>query len=298
MSDSAIRLSIVFLNFNRLNETRTTCKQLLNLFGHRNDVEIIAVDNGSSDGTADYLQNQHYIKALLLTDNGGIAGYNRGFEHAQGEYILVLDDDSCPQDEQGINQAVDYLQMHPQTAIIACRIDTPDQQQQWSWHLPATDEQGISPFFVGCGFIIRRDVFASIDWYPGDFFLYQNEADVAFKVYQLGYDIFYLPQCRIIHRGYPSQRPGWRRVFYPTRNTIWMIRRYFPFNQAIYLITSRIIIGLIRAIQFGQLKTYFKALYQSFNKPITKTVLSTEVRQKTRVFWKQNSIIHQLFGIS
>ena len=49
------KLSIVFLNYNRLAETRYTLAQLSRLLEHRQYVEDIAVDNGSQDGTREFL---------------------------------------------------------------------------------------------------------------------------------------------------------------------------------------------------------------------------------------------------
>ena len=291
---SPIKLSIVFLNFNRLAETRYTVEQLKKICNFRNDIEIIAVDNGSSDGTADYLQKQKSLTPILLSDNTGIAGYNHGFEQASGEFILVLDDDSCPKDIQTIDRAIFTLDRSPKIGIIACRIVTPDGQNQWSWHLPVEQSFAPSPFFIGCGFIIRRTLFKTIGWYPGHFFLYQNEIDVSFQTRLQGYSIVYDPDCEIIHRGYPNQRPGWRRVYFPTRNTLWLLRRYFPQPEAGYLIFSRIIIGFIRALTFGELPHYFRALRDAFNSSVEKTILPPELRKDFSPFWKQNSIFHHL----
>lgn len=289
-----IKLSIVFLNFNKLAETLQTCTQLQELCTYRDDIEIIAVDNGSEDGTAEYLQEQTHIISILLPDNGGIAGYSAGFNKAKGEYLLILDDDSCPLNLTGIDQALLTLDQHQNIGIIAAHIQTPDGLPQWSWHLPISKTLTQSPFFIGCGFIIRRDLFAKINWYPEDFFLYQNEIDVSFQVRLQGFDIFYDPGCVIIHRGIPSQRPGWRRVFFPTRNTLWLLRRYYPQPQASYLILSRIVIGLSRAIKFNEITPYFKAVRDGLLKPITKNILPSELRPSFLPFWKQNSLIHQL----
>ncbi|WP_428355697.1 glycosyltransferase family 2 protein [Methyloprofundus sp.] len=291
---SSIKLSIVFLNFNKLEESRTTSTRLQELCASRDDIEIIAVDNGSTDGTAEYLQDQTGINCILLADNSGIAGYNVGFSSAQGECILILDDDSCPLDLCGIDHALHILDQRSDIGVIAAHIQTPDGKPQWSWHLPVNNEFASSPFFIGCGFIIRRDLFEKINWYPENFFLYQNEIDVSFQVRLQGYDIFYDPDCIIEHRGIPSQRPGWRRVFFPTRNTLWLIRRYYPQPQASYLILSRIIVGLTRAIKFNELRPYFKAVRDGLLQPITKNILPAALRKTFLPFWKQNSLIHQL----
>lgn len=289
-----IKLSIVFLNYNRLSETTLTLQQLHILCQTRPEIEIIAIDNGSTDGTADFLSRQSYIHAVLLNDNLGIAGYRAGLNLAQGKFVLVLDDDSCPIDLTGIDAALQRMSQDQQIAITACHIATPDGEQQWSWHLPQATTLMPSPFFIGCGFIIRRKLFKQIDWYADEFFLYQNEIDVSFKIRLLGYTIIYDPNCIIIHRGTPNQRPGWRRIFFPTRNTLWLIRRYYPQPMASYLLISRLLIGFFRACSFGELNTYFKAVKAGLFSPMSKTILPKELRVDFAPFWKQNSIIHQI----
>jgi GT2 family glycosyltransferase len=294
----AKRLSIIFLNYNKLAETQQTIDQLSQICAKKKEVEIIAVDNGSSDGTAEYLKKQTVAKAILLEENTGIAGYNKGFQEASGEYFLVLDDDSSPQSMDSVEKTMMILDEHKEIGIIACHIESPDGTAQSSWHLPKTDGFGPSPFFIGCGFIIRSDLFRSINWYPESFFLYQNEIDIAFKVRHKGYQIYYAPDCVVTHRGIPNQRPGWRRVYYPTRNTIWLILRYYPQPQASYMIASRLVIGLVRAIQFGQLNNYFKAVKDAFKQRPRKQKTSLYVLRESEVFWRQNSIFHYLFRMN
>ncbi|MBU0946540.1 MAG: glycosyltransferase [Proteobacteria bacterium] len=290
-----IKLSIVFLNFNRIEETRHTVEMLLQMVSARSDVEIIAVDNNSEDGTAEYLQNQKGVQAILLKTNDGIAGYNEGFKKAVGEYVLVLDDDSCPADAKTLGLLITLLDKNPGTGVVACHIETPEGEPQWKWHLPHDYRFGVSPFFVGCGFAIRRELFEQIGWYPGKFFIYQNEIDVSFKVRQRGYEIYYHPDCRVIHRGIPSERPGWRCVYYPTRNTIWLIQEYYPQPMASYMLFSRILIGLGRAAYLRQLPTFWQAIRDAFAEPVSKHLLTPEIRSVTAPFWRQNSIFHQLF---
>lgn len=289
------KLSIVYLNFNRLVETTNTTQQLIKLCQAVPDVEIIAVDNGSSDGTAEFLSAQPEIISLLLADNLGIAGYSAGFNLAKGDYILVLDDDSCPVDLESITRAIERMDQSPQIGVTACHIETIDGEQQWSWHLPKEQVLDTSPFFIGCGFIIRRKLFQEIGWYPDSFFLYQNEIEVSFKVRLQGYDIVYDPECLVIHRGTPNQRPGWRRVFFPTRNTLWLIRRYYPQPLACYMLLSRLAIGFYSACLFGQYRYYFKAVREGLFSPIKKTKLPLNLRYEFLPFCKQNSLFHQLF---
>jgi GT2 family glycosyltransferase len=292
------RLSIIFLNYNKLAETRQTVEQLTRLCESKSEIEIIAVDNGSGDGTAEYLKSKEEIKSILLEENIGIAGYNKGFQQASGQYFLVLDDDSSPQSMESVANMMKILDDRDDIGIIACHIESPDGTAQSSWHLPKKECFGPSPFFIGCGFIIRSELFRSINWYPENFFLYQNEIDIAFKVRMKGFKIYYSPDCVVIHRGIPSQRPGWRRVYYPTRNTIWLIQHYYPQPQASYMIASRLVIGLVRALQFRQMVNYLKAVKDAFRQPHSKQNLSGEILKDSEEFWHQNSIFHYLFRMN
>jgi GT2 family glycosyltransferase len=294
-SSQPCKLTIVTLNYNRLNETRYTIERLLEMVSERADVEIIAVDNNSADGTADYLRNQEKVQAVLLDTNDGIAGYNEGLKRSVGQYILVLDDDSCPADTETLTRLIAVLDDNPHIGIVACHIETPTGEPQWKWHLPNDNRFGTSPFFIGCGFAIRRDLFEKIGWYPGEFFIYQNEIDVSFKVRQQGYEIFYVPECRVVHRGVPSERPGWRCIYYPTRNTIWLIKAYYPQPVASYMLLSRIMIGFGRAVYLRQLSAFWRAIRDAFAEPVSKNLLSLEIRSAAKPFLRQNSILHQLF---
>lgn len=287
------KLSIVFLNYNRLSETCYTLKYLKVLLKERDDVEIIAVDNGSSDGTREFLQTQtDWIQVVCLEKNLGIAGYNEGFRRAVGKYLLILDDDSHPVDHHTLDQMIYRLDTQRDIGVVACCIESPAGEVISSWHLPKNHVPEKCTAFVGCGFAIRRALFEKIGWYPGEFFLYQNEIEVAIRVRCQNYSIFYDPSCRVVHRCSPQGRSHWRRVYYPTRNTIWVIRRYFPFPEAAYLIMSRLILGFIRALQSRELGWYYQAVKEAFQRPIERQILSVPLRKELKTFWQHNSIIH------
>ncbi len=292
------QLSIVFLNFNRLPETQRTVEALRALTAGNPDYEVIAVDNASHDGTGEYLATQRgWMQAILLPDNTGIAGYNHGFKQARGRYILVLDDDSHPKDGATLHGIIEYLDAHPAVGVVACRIESPTGRTVTTWHLPDAAEQ-IAPSmaFVGCGFAIRREVFAQAGWYPEPFFLYQNELEVAIQVRRQGFYIHYLPDCRVVHRESPANRHSWRRVYFPTRNTIWIIRSHFSSWSAGYLIFSRVCIGLVRAVQSRQLGWYWQAVREALFTPVPNQPLSAPLRREFARFIRQNSLFHHLMG--
>jgi GT2 family glycosyltransferase len=291
-------MSVVYLNHNRLSETRATTERLRELTDARQDVEVIAVDNGSTDGTAAYLRSQPgWLRLVLLEANAGIAGYNKAFERARGAHVLVLDDDSCPESVDTIDRAAEILDRDAEIGVIACDVVCPSGIRQATWHLPAEPRAGMSMSFVGCGFIIRRRLFEAVGWYPERFFLYQNEVEVAIRVRKAGFGIYFDPACRVVHRAVMEHRPPWRRVYFATRNTLWLLRMHYPQPLQGYLVASRLLIGLAMAVRFAQLTAYLRAARDGLSEPVACEPLSPELRRHFRGFALQNSLLHQLKAI-
>ncbi len=289
-------ISIVYLNFNRLEETRKTSEKLAEITAGFEYIEIIAVDNNSTDGTQEYLKTQSsWLNTIFLDKNIGIAGYNRAFEVSRGEIILVLDDDSAPSDSKLFPKLIQTFANTPKLGVIACRILDNSGNNQISWHLPEKNKPGPSPAFIGCGFAIRRHLFEKIGWYPESFFIYENETKVAFEVRKAGYEIFYDPTCLIQHRADLTQRAGRRRIFYPTRNILWLIRQYYPKPLASYLIFSRIVIGFFNCTRLGRFDAYLKGVFEGIQAPVHKTPLDKELQKQFSAFFQHNSIFHRIF---
>jgi len=289
-------ISIVYLNFNRLEETQKTTKQLASIAADLDYIEILAVDNDSKDGTKEYLRTQSsWLNTISLDKNHGIAGYNRAFEASRGEIILVLDDDSSPFNNELFPKLIKIFSGNPNIGVIACHIIDAQGENQYSWQLPKSKKPGPSPAFIGCGFAIRRNLFEKIDWYPESFFIYENETKVAFEVRKAGYEIFYDPSCLIQHRANLEQRESWRRIFYPTRNNLWLIRQYYPTPAASYLIFSRIIIGLLNSIRLGRVDAFLKGAIEGIQAPVPKTPLEKKLQKQFSAYFQHNSFFHQLF---
>ena len=86
-----MKLSIITLTYNNLVYTK---KFIESLYKYTKDFELIIVDNGSTDGTVEYLKTLDGLKLILNKENQGFSkGNNQGIEIAQGEYIGFLNND-------------------------------------------------------------------------------------------------------------------------------------------------------------------------------------------------------------
>jgi len=95
-----MKASIVILSFNRCVYLKNTVHSLIESLNRREEVEIIIVDNGSSDESPfyirDLLERGIIDKALLFATNKGISkGYNSGFAlaNSNSSYLIKLDCD-------------------------------------------------------------------------------------------------------------------------------------------------------------------------------------------------------------
>lgn len=86
--------SIVILTYNNLEYTKL-CIDSIRQYTHFGTYEIIVVDNNSSDGTIEWLENQNNIKVIFNNQNLGFPkGCNQGIEVAIGDYVLLLNNDT------------------------------------------------------------------------------------------------------------------------------------------------------------------------------------------------------------
>jgi len=100
-------VTVNILSYNRKDELRNT---LTKVFAQDyKNIEVIVVDNASSDGSSEMVKNEFpSVQLIQMEKNIGIAGWNEGFKIAKGDYVLVLDDDSYPE-EQSIQKNSKYF---------------------------------------------------------------------------------------------------------------------------------------------------------------------------------------------
>ncbi len=225
-------ISIVMLSWNRCQELAVGLSRIAEIDWAR--LEVIVVDNGSSDGTVSMVRNDFpHVILIEAGDNLGIAGYNLGFERATGDYLLVLDDDSYPLADAP-RRMVAAFEQDPTLGVVAFTVrnaagyDAAAAVVEWD-----EGETSYQMSFNGAGFGIRRVLFRDIGWYPAEYFLYMNELDVALRVIAAGYRIATFRSIVALHHFSPRNRASERAPFYYTRNAFWLVWKYYPSLQAL-----------------------------------------------------------------
>jgi len=108
------------------------------------DVEVLVVDDGSTDETPRVVQEFGDFVTYLRQDNGGVAAArNRGIQAAHGHYIAFLDSDDLWLPHK-LERQIDYLRDHPEIGLLYARM--------WSYDVEKPSERRLDPYVVATNF--------------------------------------------------------------------------------------------------------------------------------------------------
>ena len=254
-------VTVVISTHNRRGELETTLSALRQLGYPR--LQITVVDNASDDGTASLLRNDFPRVTLIPhSDNRPMRGYNMGFDSVLTPYVLVLDDDSCPQ-RGAIERMVEILEDHPKIGAVAANIVGPDGHSEWG---AEGDADFSEDFFnlIGCGFLVRRDVLLQTAGYDESFGLYYNDLELALRILAFGHRIAYDKKAIVEHRKCSSS-PTPLKLRFMMRNFPLLVRSHFSGLRRIDLILGHAAIALCHAIRNGQGGAALRGLKASFH---------------------------------
>lgn len=119
-----MRLSVVLISYNALHFLKPCLQALTHaVAADRENTEIILVDNGSTDGTPDFIRIYYpETRLYVLPSNRGVAyARNRGIEIASGKYVWLLDADTVP-NREAVEGMIAYMEEHPETGLCGTRL--------------------------------------------------------------------------------------------------------------------------------------------------------------------------------
>jgi GT2 family glycosyltransferase len=205
--------------------------------------EIILVDNGSSDNSVGLTRNSFpLVKVLRLTENKGFTGGNAaGLEVAHGDYIALVNNDTRADDRWLENLLAPMLRDHKigicASKLIIAGTECIDSAGDGMTSAGVGFNRGhganlnthssLEPVFAACaaGALYRRQMIDEIGFLDQDFFLYDEDVDLSFRVQLAGWKCVYVPDAIVHHRGNAtSVRLSDTHVYYHARNLefVWI----------------------------------------------------------------------------
>lgn len=187
-------VSVVILAYNRQEKVCVTLKKTLTSLDYpAHLLEVILVDNASSDDTIQVVRRDFPDVHIVASDkNIGAAGWNLGFEQAQGEYILILDDD-CYLEGASLKHAVAAALKHG-AALVSFTIRSTQEEATFNQRF----RTGVLSFW-GCAALVRRDAVEALNGYDSYIFLWGNELEFTMRLLDAGMRHLFLPEVEAYH---------------------------------------------------------------------------------------------------
>ena len=230
----AERLTIVLLTFNCAHRIGAILDRLAEV-----NVPIIAVDNGSSDATADVLEAYGGLTVLRLPGNIGAAGRNAGAELARTPYIAFCDDDGW-YEADGLVTACDVLDQHPGLGLVNAKILVGPRERLDPISVemaasPIPDREGLPgavlmSFMAGAA-IVRAQAFWDVGGYDERFFIGGEEETLALPLAKAGWHMRYLDDVVMHHL--PSLANAAHLRAFGMRNTLVTAWLHRPWPSAL-----------------------------------------------------------------
>lgn len=225
-----MKLSIVILCWNNLRVIGDCLSSIYN-GTHRTEFEVIVSDNGSTDGSIEFIR-KNFPQVRLIANGVNLRfakGNNVGIEASQGEYVLILNPDTIIPDSV-LDNMVDYAARHPESGAFGCKVLNPDGTYQgcarpmstlrsewcsalYLWRLGSLSDwfnpgiyigwngetERTVGWLAGCFILARGELLKRLGGFDAQFFYYYEDTDLCRRIWDAGYSILYTPDFEITH---------------------------------------------------------------------------------------------------
>lgn len=260
-------VSIAVLTYNRKEVLDELLASLSTIDRKRS--EIMVIDNGSIDGTAELVQRRHpNVKLIKMPRNLGVDGRNFGIVNAVGDILITLDDDILGINDDSIDLLVKKFHENSTLAAICFQVRDYYNHTVCNWCHPYLQEtffdQEVLTTEISEGAVaFRRSLFEAIGLYPDNFFISHEGADLSARIIDSGHDIIYLPGISVLHKYATGGRKNWRRYYYDARNTYFVAVRNYRAWHALTHIFRKSAIMMIYSIRDGFFRYWLKAQFDA-----------------------------------
>ena len=211
------------------------------------DFKVLVVDNGSTDGSVEWLK-EHRIPSIFLKENTGFSGaVNTGIRAADTPYVLLLNNDTRV--EPGFVAAMERaMDQSPKIFSVSSRMiqmyhpelldDAGDMYSILGWAYQRGVGRSSELYQKSCrvfsacagAAIYRRAVFDEIGLFDELHFAYLEDIDVGWRAKLYGYDNVYCPDAAVYHvgSGTSGSRYNSFKVRLAARNCIYLNYKNMP----------------------------------------------------------------------
>ena len=216
------RVAVIVVTHNGCDDTRTC---LRSLYTHEPFIDVIVVDNASTDGTVRALREQFPALTILHNNEnkGFAAANNRGIRYAREQgatHVLLLNNDTvitspflepllqCLEDDSTIGAVAPLIYAWPDITRVwgaggrfRSRIARPE-------HLTVAPSRKPYPvdFLSGCAVLVSVSAITAVGPLDEDFFLYHEDVEWSLRMRDAGYQLMVVPTVSLFHKGSRSTK--------------------------------------------------------------------------------------------
>ncbi|MCI1477146.1 MAG: glycosyltransferase family 2 protein [Clostridium beijerinckii] len=291
-----MKLSIIIVNYNTYDLTKQTIESIIKEHPNFN-YEVILVDNASSDGSINKLQDKfrniittQKLRIIINKDNLGFAKANNiGIKFARGKYILLLNSDTVLK-ENCLEKCIVRMEKDKNIGALGCKVilangeldhackrgfPTPKASlyyflklykrnglkygQYNALHL-GKDDIGEVDCLTGAFMLMPKLVFDEVGGLDEDFFMYGEDIDLCYKIKECGYKILYYPDAQIIHYKGGSSKKKRSKVIYNFHQAMWIFYKKHYMKKYSFIVTLMVYYGIKVKYLIEMLKNLFKSI--------------------------------------
>ena len=215
------------------------------------DQEVIVVDNGSTDGSLEYLNTYPGVRTIAMDKNYGFCGaVNAGIKAAKSDYVILLNNDTevdknfakellnaIRADEKIFSCSSKMVQFHDRTRMD----DAGDYYCALGWAfgrgkggLVENYDEPVDIFAACAGAAIyRKKMLESLGCFDEDHFAYLEDIDLGYRARIQGYRNVYAPKAVVYHvgSGFSGSAHNAFKVKLSSRNNVYLAYKNMPFLQ-------------------------------------------------------------------
>jgi len=245
------KVTIIIPNYNGL-KFMEPCFKALRAQSDQN-FELLVVDNGSSDGSVEWLKD-HQIPSIFLEENTGFSGaVNVGIRESVTPYVILLNNDTEPEIDY-VREMVKAIERSPKIFSVSSKMiqlyhkdlmdDAGDMYSVLGWAYQRGVGQKSSGYKRACrvfsacagAAIYRREVFDKIGGFDEDHFAYLEDIDVGYRAKICGYENWYCPKAVVYHVGSGTSGSKYNsfKVKLAARNNLYLNYKNMPLLQLLF----------------------------------------------------------------
>ena len=268
------------------------------------DFKILVVDNGSTDGSVEWLKEKQ-IPSIFLPENTGFSGaVNVGIKAADTPYVILLNNDTkvAPHYVEALERAMDRSEKIFSVSSKMIQMYHPDLMDDagdmysvlgWAFQRGVGRPEGLYKkscrVFTACAgaAIYRREFLEKTGLFDEEHFAYLEDTDIGYRARLFGYENWYEPAAKVYHvgSGTSGSRYNLFKIRYSSRNNIYLIYKNMPVLQILFNLPA-FVLGFTAKLVFFASKGYGKEYLAGVKNGFSICRKPENKAKKIRFCWK------------